>query len=96
MKKIIRINENDLQKIVKKIIVEEEISDVIEFSKCYDENNVEVPCEEDEITNKPLVKTMRIKLKKGPKNPFEIPAIDYNPNTGGNIVTGKQIGRAHV
>jgi hypothetical protein len=82
MKKIIRINENDLRKIVKKVIVEEEISDVIELSKCYNENGSEVPCEEDKITNKSLVKTIRIKLKKGPKNPFEISSIEYNSNTG--------------
>jgi hypothetical protein len=64
------------------VIVEEEISDVIEISKCYNENGSEVPCEEDKITNKSLVKTIRIKLKKGPKNPFEISSIEYNSNTG--------------
>jgi hypothetical protein len=83
MKKIIRLTESDLTRIVRRVIKENKNSDVFEDDKCYDENGKEIPCDNEdnarEITN---VTVMIIRLKQGPHNPDGILGIRYNSETG--------------
>lgn len=79
MKKIIRLTESDLTRIVRRVIKENENSDVFEDNKCYDENGKEIPCYDKELKE---VKVMFIKLKQGPRNPDGPRVIKYNSETG--------------
>jgi len=83
MKKIIRITESDLARIVRRVISENKNSDIFSKDKCYDANGKEIPCHnEDNPKELPEVKIMVIKLKQGPHNPDGILGIKYNSETG--------------
>ena len=83
MKRIVRLTERDLTRIVKRVINENKNSDVFVEDKCYDSNGKEIPCYNEnnpkEITG---VKVMAIKLKQGPRNPDGIVGIKYDSDTG--------------
>lgn len=82
MKKIIRITESDITRMVKQVLIKEEISDVIEDSDCFDDNGIKVPCEDEEVKDLATVKIISIKLKQNVANPFGIKAIKYIPENG--------------
>ena len=72
MKKIIKLTESDITRIVKQVLIEEEVSDVIDASECFDENGVKIPCEGEKTQNLKTVKVVAIKLKQNVANPFGI------------------------
>lgn len=82
MKKIIKLTESDITRIVKQVLIEEEVSDVIDVSECFDENGVKIPCEGEKTQNLKTVKVVAIKLKQNVANPFGITAIKYFPDNG--------------
>jgi hypothetical protein len=83
MKRIIRLTESDLTRIVRRVIKENENSDVFEDDKCYDSNGKEIPCHnEDDPRQINAITIMAIRLKQGPRNPDGILGIRYNSETG--------------
>jgi hypothetical protein len=83
MKRIIRLTESDLARIVRRVISENKNSDIFSEDKCYDSNGKKTPCHNEDNPNEITgVSLIVIKLKQGPHNPDGILGIKYNSETG--------------